>query len=146
MTVSSVRALQLSAIAVATILNGSSAIATVTGHPAPQCVRLSSEMGDESLPVLVFQTANARERGGLVGSYLVDVEVYAVAATMPGASDLLATAIDELTAIAFAGVGLDAVPDTTEPSDTEPLDPNDVPYPESQGVATTLTLAVFIPS
>lgn len=141
---SSIRALQATAVAVATILDASAAVATVTGHSAPQCVRLSSEIGREYLPVLVFQTANARERGGLLGSYSVDVELYACASTMPDASDLLAAAIDALSAPAFAAKGLDAVPDGGGPSDAEPLDASDVPYPEAVGVATTLSLSVFI--
>jgi hypothetical protein len=142
--VSSIRALQQTAIAVATILDGSATVASVSGHGGAQCVRVSAELGDEALPMLVFQTANARDRGGLLGSYLVDVELFAVASSMQDASDLLAAAVDALDALAFASAGLDAIPETGGPSDAEPLDADDVPYPEAVGVAATLPLAVFL--
>jgi hypothetical protein len=137
-------ALQTSAVAVAAVLNGSPAVATATGHAAPQCIRLGSQMGTETVPVIVFDVTNARERGGLSGSFLVDVELYAVAPTMPAATALLTVVEDALTALAFAAVGLDAVPDRSGGADADPLDKHDIPYSECHGVATTFTLAIYL--
>ncbi len=149
---STITALQAVAVAVATILDASTALATVSGHAAPQCQRIGGDIG-EVLPRVfdlqsgsLLQTLNAREAGGLLGSYLVDVELYALAATMPDASALLAAARDALTPLAFAAAGLDAVPEPGAPANSEPLDPEDVPFPEAEGVVTTLTLAVYLPS
>jgi hypothetical protein len=142
---SSIVALQQTAVAVATVLDASMAIAALTNHAAPQCVRLGGDIEAE-VPLIVFQTQNAREAGGLLGAYLVDVELYAIAATMPEASALLAAARDACDPVAFADAGLDAIPEPGAPANSEPLDPEDVPFPEAVGVATTLTLAAFIPS
>ncbi len=142
---SSIVALQQTAIAVAAILDASLELAAITGHTTPQCLRLGFDV-DAELPIVLFQTTNARRTGGLLGSYLVDVELYAIAADTQVATDLLAAASDVLTPVAFAGEGLDAVPDDSAASNSEPLDPEDVPFPEAVGVATTLTLAVFLPS
>ncbi len=142
---STITALQTVAVAVATILDASTALASVSGHAAPQCQRIGSAIS-EVLPQVLLQTLNAREAGGLLGSYLVDVELYALAPTMPDASALLAAARDALTPLAFAAAGLDAVPEPGAPANSEPLDPEDVPFPEAEGVVTTLTLAVYLPS
>lgn len=142
---SSIVALQSTATAVATILDASLALAALTGHASPQCQRLGFDL-DDTLPTVLYQTTNAREVGGLLGSFLVDVELYALAATTIAASELLAAARDALTPVAFAGAGLDAIPETGAPANSEPLDPEDVPFPEAVGVATTLTLAVYLPS
>lgn len=142
----SIIALQTTAVAVATVLDDSMAIAMVTGHAAPQCERLGNPLPESiAAPLLVFQTANARRRGGLLGSFRVDVEVYAFALSMPEASTLLATAFDALSPLAFAAVGLDAVPAFDAPTSADPLEADDVPFPEAFGVATTVSLDVFIP-
>lgn len=138
-----IEALQVVAVAVATILDSSAAVATQTGHAAPQCYREGGVL-PEALPVVVFQTLNAREAGGLLGSFLVDVVLYAIASSMPAASALLAVARDALTPLAFAAAGVDAVPETGARADSEPLDPEDIPFLEADGVTTTLTLAVFL--
>ena len=142
---STITALQTVAVAVSTILDASTALASVSGHAAPQCQRIGGAIS-EVLPQVLLQSLNAREAGGLLGSYLVDVELYALAATMPDASALLAAARDALTPRAFAAAGLDAVPEPGAPANSEPLDPEDVPFPEAEGVVTTLTLAVYLPS
>ena len=142
---SSVVALQRVATAVAAILDASLALAAITGHGAPQCQRIGFDV-DGALPTVLYQTTNARKAGGLLGSVLVDVELYALAATTADASTLLAEAVEALTPLAFAGEGLDATPDDGAAANSEPLDPEDVPFPEAVGVATTLTLAVYLPS
>lgn len=138
-----VDALQAVAVAVASILDGSTAIATLTGHAAPQCLRLGSDFDEQALPLLLFQTTNAQPIGGLLGSFRVDVELYAMAVSSTTAATLLATACTVLDPLAFAGVGVDAVPAGT-PTNADPLDPEDVPFPETFGVASTLTLHVFL--
>lgn len=140
---SAIRALQIVAVAVTSILDTSAAVAAQTGHGAPQCFREGASLPDQ-LPLVVFQTLNARESGGLLGTYLVDVVLYAIASTMPAAGDLLTVAREALTPLAFAAVGVDAVPETGGRADSEPLDPEDLPFLEADGVATTLTLAVYL--
>lgn len=135
--------LQRVAVAVAAILDGSTAIATLTGRAAPQCLRLGNDFDESALPLLLFQTTNAQRIGGLLGSFRVDLELYAMANSSPTASTLLATACEVLTPVAFAAVGVDAIPAGT-PTNADPLDPEDVPFPEAFGVATTLTLHVFL--
>lgn len=140
---SEVVVLQRVAEAVATILDASAAIAVLTGHAAPQCLRLGNDFDEQALPLLLFQTTNAKRIGGLLGSFRVDLELYAMAVSSPTASTLLATAYAALTPLAFAAVGVDAIP-AGVPTNADPLDPEDVPFPETFGVATTLTLDVFL--
>lgn len=140
---SSIVALNTVAVAVAAVLDGSMELTLLTGHPAPHCERLGNDLSGV-VPVVLFQTANARARGGLLGSYSVEVELYAIAATAPEASTLLATAYDALSPTAFAGVGLDAVPSALTAVSSDPLEKEELPYPETFGFATTLSLDVFI--
>lgn len=137
-------ALQLTAIAVATVLDQSAGVAAASGHAAPQCVRDGSYV-DEALPLLVFRTHNAREPGGLLGTYEVDVELVACADSTTNATALLAAAHDALTPLVFAGVGLDAVPESGSGANSDPVDPDDAPFPEAFCVADQLTLHVFLP-
>ena len=114
---SSIVALQSTATAVASVLDASLALAALTGHASPQCQRLGFDL-DETMPTVLYQTTNAREVGGLLGSFLVDVELYALAATTAAAAELLAAARDALTPVAFAGAGLDAIPETGAPANS----------------------------
>lgn len=142
---SSIVALQSVAVAVASVLDDNTLIAALTQHAGPQCQRLGSDLTDE-IPTVLYQTANARRVGGLLGSFQVDVELYALAATTQDASDLLAAAVDALTPVALAAAGLDVIPEEFESSNSETLDEEEVPFPEAVGVATTLTFTVYLPS
>lgn len=142
----SVRALQAVAVAVATILDSSATVASLTGHDAPQCARVGTEHADTlRLPCVLYQTVNARPAGGLLGTYLVDVELYACAESTGDAAALLAGVVDALSAPAFAAAGLDAVPDLAGPGDAEPLEVDETPLAEAVGLASTLSLSVFLP-
>jgi hypothetical protein len=95
-----------------TILDGASAIGTLTGRPGDN-VRPWADVADQAMPVLLYQPLSLIQvRGGIPAQWDAQMQIDAFASGNGAAkkvNDLIEAALTALTHNAFKALGLDAV-------------------------------------